>query len=92
MYVEGAGVQECAAVVTFSVEVRGAGELGACPSDWQSGGGDTGGDGTGGRGVFGTAGGGGSATNCVSCCSCVVRATRVELMLLSETFFLSVSS
>jgi len=26
------------AVVTFSIEVRGAGELRACPSDWQSGG------------------------------------------------------
>ena len=37
-------------------------------------------------------GGGGLATNCVSCCSCVVRAARVELMLLSETFCLSVSS
>jgi len=38
VYVEGAGVQECAAVVTFFVEVQGAGELGACPSDWRSGG------------------------------------------------------
>jgi len=26
------------AIVTFSVEVQGAGELGACPSDWWSGG------------------------------------------------------
>ena len=32
------------------------------------------------------------ATNCVSCCSCAVRAARVELMLLSETCCLSVSS
>jgi len=38
VYVERARVQECATVVTFSIEVRGAGELGACLSDWQSGG------------------------------------------------------
>jgi len=80
------------AIVTFSVEVRRAGELGTYPSDWWNGGGDTGGDGIGGGGVFGTAGGGGLATNCVNCCSCAVRAARVELMLLSETFCLSVSS
>ena len=54
--------------------------------------GDTRGNGTGGRGVFGTARGGGLATNCVSCYSYVVRAVRVELMLLSETYCLSVSS
>jgi len=36
VYVERAGVQECAAVVMFSVEVWGAGELGACLPDWQS--------------------------------------------------------
>ena len=54
--------------------------------------GDTRGDGTGGGGVFSTAGGGGLATNCVSYCSCVVRAARVELMLLSEICCLSVSS
>ena len=78
--------------MTFSVEVQGAGELGACPSDWRSGGGDTGGDGTGGGGVFGTARGGGLATNCVSCCSCAVRAARVKLILLSEIFCLFVSS
>jgi len=80
------------AVVMFSVKVWGAGELGACPSDWRSGGGDTGGDGAGGGGVFGTAGGGGLATNCMSCCSYAVRTARVELMLLSETCCLSVSS
>jgi len=32
------------------------------------------------------------ATNCVSCYSCMVRAARVELMLLSEICCLSVSS
>jgi len=31
VYVEKAGVQECTAIVMFSVEVQGAGELGACP-------------------------------------------------------------
>ena len=36
--------------------------------------------------------GGGLATNCVSCCSCAVRAARVELMLLLETWCLSMSS
>ena len=56
------------------------------------GGRDTGGDGTGGGGVFGMAREGGLATNCVSCCSCVVRAARVELMLLLEICCLSVSS
>ena len=47
-----------------------------------------------GGGVFGTAGRGrgGLATNCVSCCSCAVRAARVELMLFSETYCLSMSS
>jgi len=45
----------------------------------------------GGGGVFGTARGGGLATNCVSCCSYVVRAARVELILLSETCCLSIS-
>ena len=53
---------------------------------------DTGGDGTGGGGVFGMAGGERLATNCVSCCNCVVRAARVELMLLSETCCLFMSS
>ena len=57
-----------------------------------AGGRDTGGDGTGRGGVFGMAGGEGLATNCVSCCSCMVRAARVELMLLSETCCFSVSS
>jgi len=42
--------------------------------------------------VFGTAGREELATNCVSCCSCTVRAARVVLMLVSETFCLSVSS
>jgi len=37
-------------------------------------------------------GGGELATSCMSCCSCVVKATRVVLMLFSETFCLSVSS
>jgi len=56
--------------------------------------GDIGGDGMGGGGVFGMAGRGreGLATNCMSCCSCAVRAAKVELMLLSETCCLSVSS
>ena len=56
--------------------------------------GDTKGDGTDGGGVFGIARRerGGLATNCVSCCSCAVRAARVELMLLSETCYLSMSS
>jgi len=47
----------------------------------------------GGGGVFGMAGRGRErlATNCVSCCSCAVRAAKVELMLLSETCYLSVS-
>ena len=59
-----------------------------------AGGGDTREDGTGGEGVFGVAGRGreGLATNCVSCCNCAVRAAKVELMLLSETCCLSVSS
>ena len=35
---------------------------------------------------------GGLATNCVSCCNCAVRAAKVELMLLSETYCLSMSS
>ena len=48
-------------------------------------------DGTGRGGVFGMGGEGGLATSCVSCCSCTVRATRVVLMLFSETFCLSVS-
>jgi len=30
VYIERAGVQECMAVVTFSIEVQRAGELGAC--------------------------------------------------------------
>jgi len=51
--VEGAGVQECAAVVTFSVEVQRTGELGMCLSHCRRGGEDTGGDGTDGGGVFG---------------------------------------
>ena len=55
-------------------------------------GGNTRGDGTGGGGMFGIAEGGGLATNCVSCCSYAVRAVRVELMLLSETCCLSMSS
>ena len=54
-------------------------------------GGNTKGDGTGGGGVFGTAGRGGLATNCMSCCSCIVKAARVELILLSETCCLFVS-
>jgi len=90
-YIERAGIQECAAIVTFSVEVWRAGELGASSSCWWSGGL---------RhqrgwyrwGVFGTVGRGGLATNCVSCCSCMVRVARVELMLLSETCCLSMSS
>jgi len=51
-------------------------------------------DGMSGGGVFGTARKerGGLATNCVSCCSYTVRAAKVELMLLSETCCLSVSS
>ena len=57
-----------------------------------AGGRDTGGNSTGGGGVFGMAGGERLATNCVSCCSCMVRAARVELMLLSETCCFSVSS
>jgi len=36
VYIERAGVQECMAVVMFSIEVQGAGELGACPLHWQS--------------------------------------------------------
>jgi len=36
VYVEKAGVQECTAVVTFSVEVWEVGELGACLLDWRS--------------------------------------------------------
>jgi len=36
VYVERAGVQECAAVMTFSIEVRETGELGACLLDWWS--------------------------------------------------------
>jgi len=46
--------------------------------------GDTGGDGMGGEGMFGIAGRGrgGLATNYVSYCSCMVRAARVELMIL----------
>jgi len=36
--VEGAGVQKCAAVVTFSAEVRGTRELGTCSSRYRSGG------------------------------------------------------
>ena len=36
MYVERAGVQECTAVMTFSIEVRETGELGAYLSDRQS--------------------------------------------------------
>ena len=58
----------------------------------RAGGGNTGEDGTGGGGIFGMAVRGGLATNCVSCCSCIVRAARVELMLLLETCYLSVSS
>ena len=56
--------------------------------------GDARGDGTGKGGVFGAARRerGGLATNCVSCCNCAVRAAKVELMLLSETCCLSVSS
>jgi len=56
--IEGAEVQECMAVVTFSVEVRGTGELGMCLSYCQRGGGDTRRDGTGGGGVFGLGKGG----------------------------------
>jgi len=37
-------------------------------------------------------GGGELTTSCVSCCSYAVKATRVVLMLFSETFCLSVSS
>ena len=55
-------------------------------------GGDAREDGTGGGGVFDMGRGGELATSCVSCCSCVVKATRVVLMLFSETFCLSVSS
>ena len=80
------------AVVTFSVEVEEQESLGRVRRTGGVGGGDTGGDGTGGGGVFGMAGGGGLATNCVSYCSCMVRAARVELMLLSETCCLSMSS
>jgi len=36
--VEGAGVQKCAAIVMFSTEVRGTGELGMCLSRHRSGG------------------------------------------------------
>jgi len=36
VYIEGARVQECATVVAFFVEVRRAGELGACLSRWWS--------------------------------------------------------
>jgi len=56
-----------------------------------AGGGDTGGDGTGGGGVFDTGRGRELATSCVSYCSCAVKATRVVLMLFSETFCLSVN-
>ena len=49
------------------------------------GGGDTGEDGIGGEGVFDTGKGGELAT------SCAVKATRVVLMLFSETFCLSVN-
>jgi len=66
--------------------------LGHVHQTGRAGGGDTRGDGIGGGGVFGMAGGGGLATNCVSCCSYVVRAARVKLMLLLETYCLSVSS
>ena len=67
--VEGAGVQECMAVVIFSAEVWRTGELGTHLSRCQSGGGDTGEDSTGGGGVFGMGREGGLATSCVSCCS-----------------------
>ena len=78
--------------MTFSVEVQGAGELGCVHHAGGAGGGDTRENGTGREGVFSMARRGGLATNCVSCCSCTVRAARVELILLSETCCLSVSS
>jgi len=91
-YIERAGIQEYVAVMTFSIEVQRAGELGVSLlhrqseerrywRGWYRWG-----------GVFGTVGRGRLATNCMSCCSCAVRAARVELMLLSETCCLSVSS
>jgi len=61
--VEGAGVQECTAVVMFSTKVQRTGELGTrSPCHW-SGGRDTGGDGIGGGGMFGTDAGGVSQTS-----------------------------
>ena len=44
------------------------------------------------EGVFDTGREGELATSCVSCCNYTVKATRVVLMLFSETFYLSVSS
>jgi len=38
VYIERARVEECVTVVTFSIEVQRAGELGACSSYRQSGG------------------------------------------------------
>jgi len=60
----------------------------------EAGDGDARGDCMGGGGVFSMARRerGGLATNCVSCCNCAVRAAKVELMLLSETYCLSMSS
>jgi len=53
---------------------------------------DTGGDGIGGGGVSSMARRRGLATNCVSCYSYMVRAARVELMLLLKICCLSMSS
>jgi len=90
--VEGAGVQECTAVVMFSTKVQRTGELGTrSPCHWSEGR-NTGGDGIGRGGMFGTDTGGGLATSYVSCYSCAVTAASVVLMLFSEMFCLSVSS
>jgi len=51
--IEGAGVQECTAVMMFSAKVQRIGELGMHSSCCWSEGGDTRGDSTGGGGVFG---------------------------------------
>jgi len=90
--VEGAGVQKCAVIVTFSAEVQRTRELRMCSSQrqsrrqrhqrrWYRRG----------RCVWYRQRGGGLASSCISCYSCTVRTARVVLMLFSETFCLSVS-
>jgi len=85
MDIEGAGVQECVAVVMFSTEVQRTEELGTCLSYHQ-------------RGLYRRrrciwyGWRGRLATSCVNCCSCAVKTTNMVLMLFLEMFCLSISS